>query len=166
MCMNITPREWYCLHHFDFTTAIATVWHGGFDGLAVCMLVSGTQVRGFEPGRSRRIFQGKKILRMPSFGGEVKPSVRRRFAGCTRSLQTVWNSLFDGKINQTFLTHSSPFPARGLSRRRWRGASWRYKWELPKSGSYNKHADCSTSRGTVEEKEQCDTHECAQQKQH
>jgi hypothetical protein len=45
------------------------------------MLASGTQVRGFEPGRSRRIFQGKKILSMPSFRGEVKQSVPcRRFA--------------------------------------------------------------------------------------
>jgi hypothetical protein len=44
------------------------------------MLASGTQDRGFKPGRSRRIFQGEKILSMPSFGGEVKPSVpRHRF---------------------------------------------------------------------------------------
>jgi hypothetical protein len=44
------------------------------------MLTSGTQLRGFEPGRSRRIFRGEKILSMPSFGGEVKPSVPcRRF---------------------------------------------------------------------------------------
>ena len=32
------------------------------------MLAFGTQVRGFKPGRSRRIFQG-----LPSFGREVKP---------------------------------------------------------------------------------------------
>ena len=31
-----------------------------------------TQVRGFKPGRSRRIFQGDKILSTPSFGKEVK----------------------------------------------------------------------------------------------
>jgi hypothetical protein len=30
-----------------------------------------------------------------------------------------------------------PFPARGLSRRRRRVDAWRYKWELPKPGSYN-----------------------------
>jgi len=34
-----------------------------------------TQVRGFKPGRSRRIFKGGKILSTPSVGGEVKPSV-------------------------------------------------------------------------------------------
>jgi hypothetical protein len=39
------------------------------------MLASGTQVQGFEPGQSRLIFQGKKFLSMPSFGGEVKPSI-------------------------------------------------------------------------------------------
>jgi hypothetical protein len=76
------------------------------------MLVSGTQVRGFEPGRSRRIFQGEKILSMPSFGGEVKPSVPcRGFALCKWSLQIAWNSLFDGKIHRAFLARSSHFPS-------------------------------------------------------
>jgi hypothetical protein len=32
----------------------------GFGGLMVSMLASGTQVRGFKPGQSRRIFQGEK----------------------------------------------------------------------------------------------------------
>ena len=45
-----------------------------------------TQVCGFKPGRSRRIFRAKKILSTPSFGGEVKPSVPCRFAACKRSL--------------------------------------------------------------------------------
>ena len=34
------------------------------------VLAFGTQVRGFAPGRSRRIFKGEKILSTPSFGGE------------------------------------------------------------------------------------------------
>ena len=51
------------------------------------MLAFSSQVRGFKPGRSRRIFWAKKILSTPSFGGEVKPSVPcRRFAACKRSL--------------------------------------------------------------------------------
>ena len=51
------------------------------------MLAFNTQVRGFKPGRSRRIFRAKKILSTPFFGGEVKPSVPfRRFAACKRSL--------------------------------------------------------------------------------
>jgi hypothetical protein len=44
----------------------------GFGGLAVSMLASGTQDRGFAPGRSRRIFLAGKIHSMPSFGGQVK----------------------------------------------------------------------------------------------
>ena len=51
------------------------------------MLAFSTQVRGFKPDRSRRIFRAKTILSTPSFGGEVKPSVPcRRFAACKRSL--------------------------------------------------------------------------------
>jgi hypothetical protein len=34
----------------------------GFGGLGVSALAFGTQVRGFKPGRSRRIFQGEKFL--------------------------------------------------------------------------------------------------------
>ena len=48
------------------------------------VLACSTQVRGFKPGRSRRIFKGEKILSTPSFGGEVKPSVP-----CRRSLNGV-----------------------------------------------------------------------------
>jgi hypothetical protein len=46
----------------------------GFGGLAVSMLASGSQVRGFKPGRSRWIFLYVKILSLPSFGGEVNLS--------------------------------------------------------------------------------------------
>ena len=47
----------------------------GFGGLGVSVLAFGTQVRGFKPDRSRRIFKDKKILSTPSLGGKVKPSV-------------------------------------------------------------------------------------------
>ena len=51
------------------------------------VLAFSTQVCGFKPGRSRRIFRAKKFLSTPSFGGEVEPSVPcRRFAACKRSL--------------------------------------------------------------------------------
>ena len=51
------------------------------------VLAFSTLVRGFKPGRNRRIFRGEKILSTPSFGGEVKPSVPcRRFAACKRPL--------------------------------------------------------------------------------
>jgi hypothetical protein len=51
----------------------------------------------------------KKILSMPSFGGEVKPSVPcRRFAACKRTLNLrVSRNL--GKITGQFLAHSSTF---------------------------------------------------------
>jgi len=52
----------------------------GFGGLEVSVLTFGTRVRGFKPGRSRRIFY------FPSFGGEVKPSVPcRKFTACDRT---------------------------------------------------------------------------------
>jgi hypothetical protein len=63
----------------------------GFSVLVVSILASGIQVRGFKPG--------EKILSMPSFGGEVKPSVPcRRFAASKRSLHLPWNSHAVGKI--------------------------------------------------------------------
>ena len=51
------------------------------------VLAFSAQVRGFKPGRSSRIFFGRKVLSTPSFGGEVKPSVPcPRFAACKRFL--------------------------------------------------------------------------------
>jgi hypothetical protein len=93
------------------------------------MLASGTQVRGFEPGRSRRIFQGEKILSIPSFGAEVKTLVPcRRFAACKRSLH--WRGICHCRQNyQSFLAHISPFPARGLSRRCVLAGAWKCKWD-------------------------------------
>ena len=68
-----------------------------------------TQVRGFEPGRSRRIFKDEKILSTPSFGGEVKPLVPcRRFAACKRFLNATWKSVISGKIHRLFLAHIIP----------------------------------------------------------
>jgi hypothetical protein len=50
------------------------------------VLAFSTQVRGFKPGQSLRIFGGEKILSTPSFGEEVKPSVPcRRFEACKRA---------------------------------------------------------------------------------
>jgi len=41
----------------------------GFGGLKVCVLASGTRVRGFKHGRSCRIFRAKKSsARLPSEG--------------------------------------------------------------------------------------------------
>ena len=45
------------------------MYNSGFGGLEVSVLASGTQVRGFKSGRSRRIFRAKKSsARLPSEG--------------------------------------------------------------------------------------------------
>ena len=64
------------------------------------MLAFSTQVRVFKPGRSRRIFQGEKILSTPSFGREVKPFIPcRRFTACKRSPNVNWKSgIFQAKL--------------------------------------------------------------------
>jgi hypothetical protein len=83
------------------------------------VLAFGTQVRGFKPGRSRRIFKGEKILSTPSFGGEVKPSVLcRRFAACKRSLELRGSRILDEICrNISRPQRVPPYTARGLSRR-------------------------------------------------
>ena len=45
------------------------------DGPVVIILASGSEVRGFDLGRVRWIFQSVKILSLSSFGKEVKPYV-------------------------------------------------------------------------------------------
>jgi hypothetical protein len=83
------------------------------------VLAFGTKVRGFKPGRSRRIFQGEKILSTPSFGGEVKPSIPcRRFTACKRSLNATWKSGISGKIHRPFLAHTVPLSLLGSLGRR------------------------------------------------
>ena len=75
------------------------------------VLAFGTQVRGFKPGRSHRIFKGEKIVSTPSFGGEVKPSVPcRRFAACKRSLELRGSRILGQNLSEHFLpTKSSTF---------------------------------------------------------
>jgi len=67
------------------------------------VLAFGTQVRGFKPGRSRRIFKGEKIFSTPSFGREVKPSVPcRRFAACKRSLELRGSRILRRNLSEHF----------------------------------------------------------------
>ena len=88
------------------------------------MLAFSTRVRGFKPGRSRWIFKGEKILSMPSFGVEVKPSVPcRRFAACKRTLNGV-EVVISAKLLDNILAHSSHFRRWDLSRRGGRGVTW------------------------------------------
>ena len=83
------------------------------------VLAFSTQVRGFKPGRSRRIFQGGKLLSTPSFGREVKPFVQcRRFTTCKRSLNVTWkSSIFRQNSSAISRPSSSSFHYQGL---RWR----------------------------------------------
>jgi hypothetical protein len=82
-----------------------------------------TQVRGFKPGRSRRIFRAKKILSMASFGKEVKPSVPCRiFAACKRSLNGVENASFRQNYRTSFSLTVPPFATR--SARVFWGGTW------------------------------------------
>ena len=89
------------------------------------VLAFGTQVRGFKPGRSRRTFQGEKILSTPSFGEEVKPSVPCRiFTACKRFLNVTWKSVISGKIHRPFLAHIIPPLATRISGETTSGESW------------------------------------------
>ena len=89
------------------------------------VLAFGTQVGGFKPGRSRRIFQGEKILSTSSFGGEVKPSVPcRRFTTSKRFLNATWKSGISGKIHRPFLAHIVPPLAARISGETTSGESW------------------------------------------
>jgi len=73
------------------------------------VLAFSIQIRGFKPGRSRRIFKGEKILSTSFFGGEVKPSVPcRRFAARKRSLKGV-EAAISAKLPDNILAHSSTF---------------------------------------------------------
>jgi hypothetical protein len=106
-------------------------WHRG------SVLAFGTQVCGFKPGRSRRIFKGNKILSMPSFGGEVKLLVPyRRFAVCKRSLNVTWKSTFRQNYQPRFLPTQFHLSLLGSS---WvaqtRRTDWWRKWECLKKGS-------------------------------
>jgi hypothetical protein len=89
------------------------------------VLAFGIQVRGFTPGRSRRIFRAEKIFSMPSFGREVEPLIQcRSSTACKRSLNVTWKLPF--RLNyRTFPAHSSTLHRWVLSR----GDAWWRKLE-------------------------------------
>ena len=64
LIFSVFIKSCWCIFYFGMSR------DGGFGGLVVSMLASGTQDRGFDPGRSRRIFSGEKIHSMPSLGGK------------------------------------------------------------------------------------------------
>jgi hypothetical protein len=84
-----------------------------FGGLEVVCCLSVPNFVGSNPAKAVRIFQGEKILSVPSFGGEVKPSVPcRRFEACKRSLNGTWKSPFMQNYRPTFSPTVPPFTAR------------------------------------------------------
>jgi len=88
------------------------------------VLAFSTQVCRFNPGRSRQIFKGEKILITPSFGGEVKLSFAcRRFAACKRSLNGM-EIVMLAKLPDNVLARSSHFCRWDLSRRGGHGGNW------------------------------------------
>jgi hypothetical protein len=75
------------------------------------VLAFGTQVRGFKPGRSRRIFQGEKnpqhaFLRR---GSKSRSIPCRRFAACKRTLKVALTRSFQAKFTGHFSPNSSTF---------------------------------------------------------
>jgi hypothetical protein len=58
MSIKVAERQQYNVQLNTFNSQIS-----GFGGLGVSVLASGSQVRGFKPGRSRRIFKSGEILK-------------------------------------------------------------------------------------------------------
>ena len=87
-----------------------------FGGLEVACWPLVPKFAGFKPGRSRRIFQGEKILSTPSFEREVKPFVPcNRFTACKRFLNVTWKSgIFRPNSSAIFRPSSSSFHYWGL----------------------------------------------------
>jgi hypothetical protein len=87
-CENLVSWK-YC----SLFTSLLPIW---------CRLVA-CQVHGFKPSWSCRNFWARKILSMPSFGGEVKPSVPCcSFAACKGSVHLPWKSHLYTKLNWPF----------------------------------------------------------------
>ena len=116
LLLRLLCTFYFCLVILFLSHIYLSIGFGGLERGSV--LVFGTQVRGFKPGRSRRIFKGEKILSTPSFGGEVKPSVPcRRFAECKRSLELRGSRILDEICrNISRPRRVVPSAARGLSR--------------------------------------------------
>jgi hypothetical protein len=125
---------------------------------------------GSNPAEAVKIFQGEKILSMPSFGGEVKLSVPcLRVAACKRSLNETWKYTFRQNYQLTFSHTVPPFAAK-ISRVVW---TWRHlvaevgtsKKITGGQGSHSKPIGCCASGtyapGPDDEDEGCSNHQAA-----
>ena len=75
----------------------------------VSMLASGTQDRGFDPGRSRLIFRAKKSTACPPWGGSKAVSHVADLRGMSKEPWVYVEVEIPGKIDRPFLAHNSVF---------------------------------------------------------
>jgi hypothetical protein len=81
----------------------------GFSGLAGLWYPSSR----VQPRPKPSDFSGEKLLGMPSFGGEVKPSVPcRRFSACKISLSGIEKASFRQNYRTQFSSTIPPFATR------------------------------------------------------
>ena len=75
----------------------------GFGGLEVACWPLEPKFAGSNPAEDVGFLRAKKILRTPSFGGEVKPSVPcRRFAASKRSLELRGSRILGQNLSEHF----------------------------------------------------------------
>ena len=74
----------------DSSDLIVLLCH--FGGLVVSMLASGTQDRGFDPGRSRRVFWAKKSTACLPWGGSKAVSHVADLRGMSKNPGFTWKS--------------------------------------------------------------------------
>ena len=111
------------LQNYKQMIILSTHTLSSFSGLEVACWLSVPKFGGSHLAEAVG-FLGWKILSMPSFGGEAKPSVPcRSFTACKRSLNVTWKPAFRQNY-RTFLGHSSTFRRWVLSRGDRRGDAW------------------------------------------
>ena len=98
------------------------MYTSSFGGLEVASWPLVPKFAGSNPDKAVGFFRAKKILSMPSFRGEVKPSVP--FTACKRFLNATWKSGISGKIHRPFLAHIIPPLASRISGETTSGESW------------------------------------------
>ena len=104
-------------HYGSTFVKILTYVSCGFGGLVVSMLASGTQDRGFDPGRSRRIFRAKKSTARLHWGGSKAVSHVADLRGMSKNPGFTWKSKSQAKLTGYFSPVIPSFADRGLSRR-------------------------------------------------
>ena len=103
----------------------------------VSMLASGTQDRGFDPSRSRRIFRAKKSTACLPCGGSKAVSHVADLRGMSKNPGFTWKSKSQAKLTGHFSPIIPSFVDRGLSCRLHVEAPRGEKWERLKAGESN-----------------------------